>query len=497
MFDQILFFIGFPLFFEFFLKLITGVAELSSVWAPFLTIVGLFCPFVIFRKRISFLKNLYIILLYIPCFINIGHIIFFNSEISNCSFITMFESNFQEIKEFFYHFFSMKFLILTCCFWSFCILFYIKSSRIGILFNKKIAVLMFFVLYSAFCFGDQRYKFPFEKILFTYIEHELDSIKNMNIIRNRGDFKFSDIRSSLDGAQTYIVIIGESVNKHHMSLYGAKEKTTPYLDSMESDLFIFRNVKSAHCNTREAVAGLLCLNENFEDGDIITFFKQAGFKTFWFSNQYTAGNCDNFISMIASLSDEKAFINKSHYRTKLTSVFDEKLLDNFKGAFYNKADRKIIFLHLMGSHLPYCKRYPAAFDKFKSYSNFSSKLKEIDEYHNSILYTDYILNKILEIVKQYKGKVCVLYFSDHGEDITESPTSPHSHVESLSTPAMFEIPFIVWLSDEYKNSNEEFIKNWDLNREYITDNLIHSLINLARLHSKEYDYRKSIFEKKS
>jgi heptose-I-phosphate ethanolaminephosphotransferase len=87
----------------------------------------------------------------------------------------------------------------------------------------------------------------------------------------------------------------------------------------------------------------------------------------------------------------------------------------------------------------------------------------------------------------------VLYFSDHGEDVSEDPSSPHSHVESLSTPAMFDIPFIIWYSDEYKKKNKQFINKWNIGKEYKTNFLIHSIIDLSRLTSSEFDSKKSIF----
>jgi heptose-I-phosphate ethanolaminephosphotransferase len=196
--------------------------------------------------------------------------------------------------------------------------------------------------------------------------------------------------------------------------------------------------------------------------------------------------------MIGSLADVKKFINKSHYRTKLSSNYDEELLEYLQEALQDKSEKKIIFLHLMGSHLPYSKRYPSNFDVFKG-NEKNDKSAGVAQYHNSVLYTDYVLKGVIDLVRAFDGNSFVLYFSDHGEDVTEERDSPHSHVESLSTPAMFDIPFIIWCSHRYKAINKKFIDKWNVNKFYKTSNLIHSIVEIARLTSDEFDKKKSVF----
>ena len=460
--------------------------------------VSLFIPFLLFQKRTKIISMIYLFIIYVPSFINLSHILIFNSEISSCSFMTMFETNFQEAMEFFKHFCSKKLIINTITFWSFPIisLMFFSATTINIAKYKKYLITFFIITYGVFSFGDPRYKFPFEKLAWNYIEYEIDEFRNKNLLESRHNLKFSDIKSSIpkSSPETYVVVIGESVNKEHMGIYGSKNKTTPNFDKIKDELKIFSNSRSSHCHTQKALKGALCFNEDFKNGDIITFFKQAGFKTFWFSNQYTSGNCDNLISMIGSLADSKEFINKSHYRTKLSSNFDEKLVDYFAKALKDPANKKIIFIHLLGSHLPYSKRYPGEFEVIKSKTSTTHSL-EVAQYDNSILYTDYVLNKVLGGLKALNTNSYLLYFSDHGEDVTEDPNSSHSHVSSLSTPEMFDIPLIVWSSPKYRELNSKFINNWDTSKSYKTKDMIHSIINLSRLESSEYNKRKSIFER--
>ncbi|MDR1289435.1 MAG: sulfatase-like hydrolase/transferase [Holosporales bacterium] len=464
-------------------------------------IISLAIPFLILNEKIRIVKVIYLFIIYLSVYINIAHIILFNSEISTNSFMSIFETNLQEATEFMVHFQSLKLLIVTSLFWGIggvLFLFYdriLYGLEIQARIQKKYLIAAFIVIYPIFSFGDHRCKYPFEKLLFSYIEYRQDFARNTELLNKRAGFKFKNIRSLINSneSQTYVIVIGESVNKEHMSIYGCDINTTPNFDAIKSELMVFREVRSAHCHTQKALKGMLCFDEDFANGDIITFFNQAGFKTFWFSNQYTSGNCDSLTAMIGSLADVKKFINNAHYRTKLSSNYDEKLIEYLRMALQDKAKKKIIFLHLMGSHLPYSKRYPPNFDIFKGENRSNGKSVGVAQYNNSILYTDYILRRIIDLVRDLNDNSFVLYFSDHGEDVTEKPDSPHSHVESLSTPEMFDIPFIIWLSDIYKVVNKKFIDEWDTSKIYKTNNLIHSIVEIARLTSDKFDEKKSIF----
>ena len=78
--------------------------------------------------------------------------------------------------------------------------------------------------------------------------------------------------------------------------------------------------------------------------------------------------------------------------------------------FITRKERKLIVVHLFGSHFPYGLRYPTTFAKFSGTS------KAIDGYDNSIVYTDYILGEAFGMAE--KASVdAVVYFSDHGEDV--------------------------------------------------------------------------------
>jgi len=78
----------------------------------------------------------------------------------------------------------------------------------------------------------------------------------------------------------------------------------------------------------------------------------------------------------------------------------------------------------------------------------------------------------------------------------------YGHNEYHATRPMYEVPFVIWLSDKYKQKNElsNNYKNY-IKRPYILEDFIHSFADLSRIKFMKMDSTKSIFnsgfEKKS
>jgi glucan phosphoethanolaminetransferase (alkaline phosphatase superfamily) len=116
----------------------------------------------------------------------------------------------------------------------------------------------------------------------------------------------------------------------------------------------------------------------------------------------------------------------------------------------------------MGSHEEAGMRYPSKFDKLHS-----NKEGFINEYNNSIGYTDYILDNIIKKVEGSSS--VVLYLSDHGQSI-EDGGYRHSN-----TKKGFDVPFLIW----YSNSVADKYKKLGVVNNYIsTSNLYNILVDL-------------------
>jgi heptose-I-phosphate ethanolaminephosphotransferase len=64
------------------------------------------------------------------------------------------------------------------------------------------------------------------------------------------------------------------------------------------------------------------------------------------------------------------------------------------------------------------------------------------------------------------------------------------HNEDISTKDMYDVPFILWQSENFKkHKNIEFV----LDRPYMLDDLFHSLADLLGISAREVDLQRSIF----
>ena len=84
-------------------------------------------------------------------------------------------------------------------------------------------------------------------------------------------------------------------------------------------------------------------------------------------------------------------------------------------------------------------------------------------------------------------------FSDHGEDVFETMDMA-GHNETNGSKPMYEIPFILWRSNKFKNDSSKFIFN--TNRKSSTEDLLFTLSDLSNITFKEFDSSKSLVNEK-
>ena len=110
----------------------------------------------------------------------------------------------------------------------------------------------------------------------------------------------------------------------------------------------------------------------------------------------------------------------------------------------------------------------------------------INAYDNTILYTDYLVNEVIESMKSLTDyRSCVIFISDHGESLGENNLYMHGVPMAMAPKEQVEIPFIVWTSDSSK------IKAIDEAGQY---HIFHSTMDFLSIDSTVYDSQMSIFE---
>ncbi len=118
-------------------------------------------------------------------------------------------------------------------------------------------------------------------------------------------------------------------------------------------------------------------------------------------------------------------------------VLDEQLIHTWQQK--RKLNmRQFTLLHMMGTHGPYYKRYPA---------NFAEHLEST--YDRSVRYVDSVLEKLFADVIKNDSADVVIFISDHGED------GRKGHDSSKATMDMISIPLIVYISEKYAKRHPE------------------------------------------
>jgi len=309
------------------------------------------------------------------------------------------------------------------------------------------------------------------------------------------------VTNSSENQQTYIVILGESTTRRHLQLYGYKRQTNPKLSAIKDNLLVFDSVISPNVHTILSVEKICTLSNFIEpnkkkNGSIVQLANQAGFKTYWISNQRPVGIHESIPTLISSAAQIKNYVATDNYSE---SIFDEALLPYINKALEDKEKKKVIFVHLIGTHSRYGYRYPKDKAYFKdnpktTFSNTAKAVETINEYDNAVRYNDSIVNAIIKMAQRKKENSYVLYFSDHGDDVFDSSQTFLGHNEFHGTNPMYEVPFIFWASEEYKMNHDFFGKREQItHRKYNLEDFIHTFSHLSDIDFDKRDLSRSIF----
>lgn len=315
-----------------------------------------------------------------------------------------------------------------------------------------------------------------------------------------GGFENVHRKWSTNEQEIYIIIIGEATSRLHFGLYNYYRNTTPLLGEIKDELLIYNDVISPETYTIASLTKALTLG-NYEnpnakfDGSIIQLLNQANFKTYWLSVQKPAGANDSQITNIGLGADKSYFLNIKRAQEK--TIYDGVLVEKLKKLLSEKGNKKVIFLHTLGTHFNYENRYP---DDFKIFNNQIPRSKfnkdyiyeQINAYDNAIRYADYVIRSVIETVRKHNSNSFVLYFSDHGEEVyDEIEFSGHFRNENL-TKNIYEIPMVLWCSEKYQNKREV---STNLDFKFMIDDIFHGIADLTGVNANRVDSTRSIFNK--
>lgn len=490
---------------------VAGLMINASVFAPRSLVVLLawtallLAPYVATRK-----KWLYVVaatIVFVDGFINLFHWCILRCPLNASSIFVFLNTNFSEASEFMSIKLTPRLLLLI----PYTVLYIIALRNIPplSLHNRRSQIVWSAIwLAVALFFADNLIHKRFVRLAVPDVERALISFANeARSFRNLRTRALATVDASLttDDTTVVVVIIGESCNRNHLSLYGYGRKTTPRLHS-RSDLMVFDNVVSANSNTLRSFMNFMTTN-NAElqrplDSclHIFDIVHSTPYKSYWISNQSPIGLWDNGVTSLAQNADITTFVNiaaNSSMESTLISSYDENLLPPLATALADTARNKLIFLHLMGNHTKYEKRYPPSYACFDVSGD--KKTRTINAYDNSVYYNDFIVDTIFSILKTYSSlhegtRISALYFSDHGENVYDDGDYAGHDYSGRIPNANVEIPFLLWMSPTQKTYLASRNIDWNnrTHSPYMIDDLFYTLLDLCDVSVRCFDPKRSI-----
>ena len=311
--------------------------------------------------------------------------------------------------------------------------------------------------------------------------------------RRSAAFRFNAVQADPAHAPDVIVmVLGESSRYDRWSLNGYARITNPLL-AQEANLVPLQDLITSVSATRLSIPVIISrkpamqsLKDGFTEKSFVTAFKEAGYKTFWLSNQISFGKFDTPVSVFAKEADRVEFLNLGGFRDN--SNYDEVLLGPVGRALLDPAPKKLIVLHTLGSHWNYAQRYPARFDQWQPSLRGIDKPVVTDRaiaprlnnsYDNSVLYTDWFLSQLIGELKASDKAAALMYVADHGQTLYDGACRQvfHGHNNQYE----FHVPAFAWYSDAYESRFPDKVVQLRRHRaaRLSTENVFHTLVDLG------------------
>lgn len=433
--------------------------------------------------------------------------IMFSSIVNQSVLEIVMTVNTHIIVDYFRNYFSFLLLPKVIAF-GFCILLlhkliclgihYVAQNRLAITFLLFASMCSFFIMFIHRSSGAIR---DFTLMRFTVnLKNAYDNVGNEEKALQAMMDALPDEITCYNNDENVILVLGESVDRNHMGMYGYGVDNTPYMTKrvMDKEIYVYDDVVSSANGTSASMSMMFTYaikgdqEHWYNNANIFDIAKAVGYELTWLSNQNASGLTGSMDKVYSDICDNKQFTilgdsNESiPHDEELLSIIDN---NNLHG------EKKLSIIHLQGSHEPYYQRYPKPFNKFKAeeYDWTTEKGRTaIAEYDNSILYTDYILN---EIIKRFENEnVVLIYTSDHGAEVYNDREFCGHSMEEQGNRHMIEVPMFIWTSKKYRETHQEMIKRMSVSTErpFMLDDFIYVLTDLLNINIPSKNAKHSV-----
>lgn len=397
----------------------------------------------------------------------------------------------------------------------------IKTSKY---FERKIRLFLFILVLSltvaeARCFtANQHYNYEHSDKLIRRLgiwniyqsvlqyRGDLDSLNDCIIAQQ--DLRIDSVSYK---SKEIVLIIGETHNKYHSSLYGYGLNTNPRLAELGNQLYVFKDVITPVNATTASFQYFLSFastDNSIEWNQTPLFpalFKEAGYNVVFYSNQYvTEGNLDYYDASAGFFNHPAIYSKLFSTRNHRKYAFDADMVEEFA----NNRNRlesdslNLIIFHLHGQHSPAVERYPSEFSCFNAADVNREDLsdaqkEEIAQYDNATLYNDYVISRIIDLYKDRDA--IIIYFADHAEEVYDFRPKAGRFFDFKEAgfrclKYQLGIPMYIYPTDKYIEAHADVIESISISfdRPFMTDDIPHLLLGLAGISTSWYDSSRDI-----
>ena len=287
-----------------------------------------------------------------------------------------------------------------------------------------------------------------------------------------------------------VLVIGESARKANFQLYGYERETNPLLSKQEG-LKVYQATSCATYTT----AGAKAILEPIDSGDLYELLPNYAFRTGVDVSWRTSNWGEPPIHIDEYLVDDELAVKYPDENKKYDGILLAGLRQRIESS---KKDKVLIVLHTSTSHGPrYADKYPKEFEVYKPVANNVEEGQKnvdmlINAYDNTIRYTDFLLDSLINTLRSMEDwNSAMIFISDHGESLGENKMFMHGLPMKLAPKTQYEIPFLVWTSENFREYKTEGELPAVLEQHYI----FHSVLNLLSIQSPAYNKDFDIFKK--
>ncbi len=346
---------------------------------------------------------------------------------------------------------------------------------------------------------------------------------------NESNFNHSPFVGGVGGglaSPVVVLVLGETSRYDHWQVNGYERETSPRL--MKRELVSFDSCFSVANLTTVSVPFMLSratpTNQElyFQEKSVVDAFHEAGYETSWIADQSFN---NHFLLRIAESCDHTHY----HLPRRGEQLLDTVLLEPIRivladrGGFASPKPQMMV-VHSLGCHFKYSQRYPDEFQQFvpdmkgmrigalmPDFDSISEGIRLnnrrnspalvrnvknvlVNSYDNAILYTDYFLDSLIQILEDSGRPAVMVYVGDHGENLMDDERHMLLHGTYAGSVYEYHVPLFVWMSEKYQSMYPEkpATLRGNTDKKMTTMYLFHSLLHLGGIKYRHIDLDKCI-----